>query len=114
MEPIQRTVIYYETTEGKEPYKEWFEELCDERARAKIRVRIRRASLGNFGHCRILGDGVSELKVDYGPGYRVYFGVAGNKLIVLLCGGDKRTQTEDIEQAKFLWKCYRSRSDGKK
>ena len=109
MESTLREVVYYETDDGRVPFKSWFNDLRDERARAKIRVRIRRASLGNFGHCRSLGDGVSELKVDYGPGYRVYFGVNGNEFIVLLLGGDKRTQEQDIKMAKKYWNEFRSK-----
>jgi putative addiction module killer protein len=80
----------------------WFEKLRDPKARARILVRIRRLSLGNPGDVRPVGDGVSELRIDYGPGYRVYFMPHGKSLVVLLCGGDKRTQKRDIERAKEL------------
>lgn len=83
-------------------YERWFENLRDERARARILVRIRRLSLGNPGDARPVGEGVSEMRIDYGPGYRVYFVSRGDELVVLLAGGDKRTQARDIEVAREL------------
>ena len=83
-------------------YHEWFEHLKDKRAKARIDVRIRRVSLGNFGDVRPVGKGVSELRIDYGPGYRVYFTQHGNTLVILLCGGEKSTQAKDIQQAHEL------------
>jgi putative addiction module killer protein len=83
-------------------YHEWFETLKDKRAKAKIDVRIRRVSLGNFGDVRPVGKGVSELRIDYGPGYRVYFTQHGNILVILLCGGDKSSQAKDILRAHEL------------
>lgn len=83
-------------------YHEWFESLKDKRARARIDTRIRRVSLGNFGDVRPVGKGVSELRIDYGPGYRVYFTQRGNIIVILLCGGDKSTQAKDIQHAYEL------------
>jgi putative addiction module killer protein len=85
-----------------ETYAGWFRRLRDENARARIDVRIRRLSLGNLGDVKAVGDGVRELRVDYGPGYRVYFVQRGDTLVILLCGGDKRTQEKDIRAAKQL------------
>lgn len=82
----------------------WFEALRDRTAKARIDVRIRRLSLGNPGDVRAVGEGVSELRLDYGPGYRVYFVQQGSVLIVLLAGGDKSTQEKDIRLAKLLAK----------
>ena len=82
-----------------EVYSRWFDSLRDRKARARIDVRIRRLSLGNPGDVRPVGEGVSELRIDYGPGYRVYFAQHGATLIILLTGGDKRTQKRDIEKA---------------
>ena len=65
--------------------------------------------LGNLGDCHGVGDGVQELRIDYGPGYRVYFGQVGSTIVLLLCGGDKSTQAKDIEQAKRYWSEYRRR-----
>lgn len=83
-------------------YSRWFAKLRDRRARARILVRIRRLSLGNPGDVRSVGEGISELRIDYGPGYRVYFTRRGDTVVVLLAGGDKRTQRHDIEKAKEL------------
>jgi putative addiction module killer protein len=85
-----------------ETYADWFDSLRDRRARARIDVRIRRLSLGNPGDVRPIGSGVSELRIDYGPGYRVYFVQRGPMLIILLAGGDKRTQERDIKKALEL------------
>jgi putative addiction module killer protein len=97
------------TEEGQEPFNEWLTSLRDIKTRAKIRVRLDRISLGNFGDCHGVGEGVQELRIDYGPGYRIYFGQKGASIVLLLCGGDKNTQTKDIETAKRLWNEYRRR-----
>lgn len=83
-------------------YARWFSNLRDRRAKARIDTRIRRLSLGNPGDVKSVGEGVSELRIDYGPGYRVYFIQRGATVIVLLAGGDKRTQQKDIKQALEL------------
>jgi putative addiction module killer protein len=80
----------------------WIASLRDERARAKIIGRLRRASDGNFGDYKSVGGGVFELRVDHGPGYRVYYFRGAKELVVLLCGGDKRTQDSDVVEAKRL------------
>lgn len=95
-----------------ETLAEWLENLGDERARAKINVRIRRLSLGNPGDVKPVGEGVSELRIDYGPGYRLYFVQRGAQLIILLCGGDKATQARDIETAKSMAKQLKDKNDG--
>lgn len=83
-------------------YEAWFAGLRDERARARIDVRIKRLALGNAGDVKPVGEGVSELRIDYGPGYRVYFAQRGSEIVLLLCGGDKRTQDRDIREALSL------------
>lgn len=83
-------------------YARWFASLRDRQARARIDVRIRRLSLGNPGDVRAVGEGVSELRIDYGPGYRVYFKRQGDTLAILLAGGDKGSQTRDIARALEL------------
>ncbi|PTB19718.1 hypothetical protein C9I57_14945 [Trinickia symbiotica] len=85
----------------------WVDGLRDLRARAAIYLRIRRAEAGNFGEYKVLRDGVSEMKIDVGQGYRVYFARDGRKTYLLLCGGDKTTQPADIKQAVRLWKAIR-------
>ncbi len=83
-------------------YAQWFRRLRNKQAKARINARIRRLSLGNPGNVRAVGEGVSELRIDYGPGYRVYFIRRGQFLAILLAGGDKSTQDQDIEKARNL------------
>ena len=83
-------------------YAEWFSSLRDHQAKARIDIRIRRLSLGNPGDVKAVGEGVSELRIDYGPGYRVYFVQRGQTVVILLAGGDKRTQDRDIKTALEL------------
>jgi putative addiction module killer protein len=80
-------------------FSDWFAALRDRQARARITARIRRLSLGNPGDVKPVGGGVSEMRIDYGPGYRVYFVGRGDMIVILLCGGDKRTQDRDIKRA---------------
>jgi putative addiction module killer protein len=102
-------VLEYRTENGRNPYLEWLRSLRDREARARVRVRVARVALGNFGDWDNVGGGVSELRIHYGPGYRVYFGRQGNTLVILLCGGDKRTQAQDIALAKAYWADYQQR-----
>lgn len=88
--------------DSTETYANWLDRLRDLRARARIQARVERLAAGNPGDVKPVGEGVSELRIDYGPGYRVYYTQRGNVLIVLLCGGDKRTQAADIRTAKKL------------
>jgi putative addiction module killer protein len=90
-------------------YRRWFDELRDERARARIDVRIFRLAMGNPGDVKSVGEGISELRIDYGPGYRVYFARKGRSLVLLLCGGDKSTQDQDIKAAKGLAHSWQER-----
>lgn len=83
-------------------FSAWLDRLKDERAVARIQLRIRRLSLGNPGDVKSVGGGISEMRVDYGPGYRIYFTARGTEIVVLLCAGDKRTQAADIARAKVL------------
>lgn len=85
-----------------EIFAKWIDELQDIRARARILVRIERLSAGNPGDVKPVGEGVSEMRIDYGPGYRVYYKEQGRKLIILLVGGDKKSQTKDIKTALSL------------
>ena len=87
-------------------YEKWFASLKDRTARVRVDIRIRRLSLGNFGTIERVGEGVSELKIDHGPGYRVYFVQHGSHYVLLLAGGDKSTQTRDIKKARELAYLY--------
>lgn len=109
METIEKEIEYYETVDGKQPFRNWFLSLRDMTTRNKIDARIRRVESGNFGYCRSLGEGLMELKIDFGPGYRVYFGQVGNKLVILLNGGSKKSQQKDINTAHEYWADYRRR-----
>ena len=110
MDTYPRELKFYLSDTGRAPFKEWLDSLKDAKGRAKIRVRLDRVRLGNFGDYQGVGEGVQELRIDYGPGYRVYFGRDGETIVVLLCGGDKRSQANDIDLAKQYWNDYRRRS----
>ena len=113
MEAQEREIEYYETEDGERPFQKWLSALKDKQGRQKIRTRIDRVSLGNLGFCEPVGEGVMELKIDFGPGYRVYFGQVGNKLVILLNGGDKGSQHKNIKTAHEYWANYRRRYDKK-
>ena len=100
----------YLTSSGKDLIGEWLARLKDNRARARILVRLNRLSAGNFGDCKALRDGVSELRIDYGPGYRVYYSQLDQNCVLLFCGGDKRTQSADIARAAKYLQDYKQRS----
>jgi len=102
-------VVHYITAAGKVPYQLWLRRLRDKTAIAAITRRIIRIELGELGDHKRLGDGVSELPIDVGPGYRVYFGTIGRTIVLLLLGGTKSTQARDIEQAKRYWKDHQAR-----
>ena len=88
-------------------YASWILSLRDDRAKAKIALRIDRLAFGNPGDVKPIGDGVSEMRIDYGPGYRIYYGKRGNDTILLLCGGTKNGQSRDIQKAKALFKKWK-------
>lgn len=98
-------VRYYKTKDGKEPFTEWLKALKDQHAVKQIRKRIDRLYLGNLGDYKG-ADGVLELRIHYGPGYRLYCGLDGETVIIMLCGGDKSSQQKDIKQAKEYWNEY--------
>lgn len=106
MEAGPRDVRVYVRADGKAPFSEWVESLRDRRAAVRVWSRVARLRLGNLGdRCRV-GDGVWELRLHFGPGYRIYFGQAGMRVVLLLCGGDKSSQREDIDEAKSYWADY--------
>lgn len=100
----------YKTDNKIEPVTEWLGSLKDKQARARIEVRLARLTAGNFGDCKPLRDSVWELKIDWGSGYRVYYGQVDKAIVLLLCGGDKRTQDADIERAVDYFKDFKRRS----
>ena len=100
----------YVDTRGKIPFRTWLASLKDKKTQAIIDARLTRVRLGNFGDCKSLKDGVFELRIDFGSGYRVYFAKDGKSFVLLLLGGDKRTQAKDIETAKKYWSDYKERS----
>ncbi len=104
-----KEIRLYRTQDGLCPFEEWVARLKDNDAEMRIDVRLARLEMGNPGDVKAVGEGVSELRIDYGPGYRVYFGRVGATLIILLCAGSKRTQTADIKRAKKYWDDYQQR-----
>lgn len=102
-------VRQYQTADGRIPIAEWLGRLRDRDAQARIAARLVRLQAGNRGDWKPVGAGVFELRIDAGPGYRVYCAQHGAELVLLLCGGDKRTQSHDIEVAHAYWKDYKAR-----
>jgi len=105
VEARPREIRVYQTEEGREPFWEWLDGIADQEARGIVLNRIDRVERGNLGDCQAVGEGVFELRIDFGPGYRVYFGQDGD-LVVLLGGGTKRTQSKDIPRAQAHWRNY--------
>jgi putative addiction module killer protein len=101
-------VVQYETAEGRCPFADWFLGL-DLRAALKVRTAIARMEAGNLGDVRPVGEGVSERRIDFGPGYRIYFARDGSRLVILLVGGTKQRQQTDITRAQELWADYQRR-----
>ena len=99
-------VVHYTTQDGKDYFGEWLENQ-DDKAVARVQKRIDRIQLGNFGNRKSVGKGVSEFRIDVGPGYRVYYGRDGQDLVILLAGGTKKRQNADIETAQLNWKQYK-------
>ena len=100
----------YQTADGRDPFQEWLAKLADRNARARVAVRVQRMAAGNFGDHKPLNDGVWELRIDHGPGYRVYYAQAGRRVLLLLIGGDKRRQQADIETAVRYWQYWQRRN----
>ena len=102
-------IRHYVNPAGKDVFDDWLTELADARAQAKIATRINRLAAGNFGDFKSLRQGLYELRVDWGPGYRVYYAMIGKACVLLLCGGDKRKQAADIERALEYLRDYKER-----
>jgi putative addiction module killer protein len=106
VEANPRELRSYQTPSGKIPFHDWLSNLRDAKGRALIEARIDRLEIGNFGDCKPVGEGVLELRISFGPGYRVYFAEDGPEIVLLLIGGDKGTQARDIKTAKGYWREY--------
>jgi len=102
-------LVYYRDENGHSPFIEWMSALRDTQAKVRIAARLRQLQAGNFGDAKSVGSGLSELRIDVGQGYRVYCRRHGQHWVILLCGGDKDTQTKDIERARKLWDNWKQR-----
>ena len=102
-------VFRYQREDGQEPFSDWLNALRDKIAQARIRIRLRQLQAGSFGDCEPVGEGVIELRIHVGAGYRVYCGRHGKAVVLLLCGGDKSSQKTDIKRAKALWAEWKGR-----
>jgi putative addiction module killer protein len=106
-------IAVYRDRQGKEPLTEWLNSIRDRRTRARIDARLDRLQDGNFGDYRSLKGGLFELRLHFGSGYRIYYGRRGDELIILLAGGDKSSQTRDINKAKQYWEDYKKQEKDK-
>lgn len=110
--PLVRTItpkqiIVYSDADGNEPFVKWIDSIRDKKNQQRIRSRLRRLEQGHYGDYKMLGEGIFELRMFFGSGYRVYCGDDGERIVILLCGGDKGSQKRDITRAKSYWKEYR-------
>jgi putative addiction module killer protein len=103
---IEREIKRLELQNGLVPFDKWFDSLRDHRMQAAVDARLARVRAGNFGDCKSVGGGVFEMRINFGPGLRVYYGLRGHKIVVLLGGGDKRRQSRDIRRAQKLWQQF--------
>jgi putative addiction module killer protein len=104
-----KQIVFYADEDGNEPFQLWIDNLRDKQGRRRIINRLFRVQQGNYGDVEPIGEGLSELRLFFGLGYRVYFGEDTGNIVVILCGGDKDSQSRDIEDAKAYWKEYKSR-----
>ncbi|VAW01884.1 hypothetical protein MNBD_ALPHA06-1227 [hydrothermal vent metagenome] len=99
-----KEIVIYRDERGNQPFSVWLNGLKDIKVRQRILARLRRLEQGNFGDCKAIGAGLSELRLFFGAGYRVYFGEDAGQIVIILCGGDKASQNKDIKLAKSYWK----------
>ncbi len=111
MDAQPQEIALYLTQDGDCPFTIWLNALRDRQARARIRKRLDRIELGNLGDVKPVGEGVMELRIHYGSGCRVYFSLAGSRIVLLLCGGDKKTQDKDILRARQYWTDFQARQN---
>ena len=113
---IPKQLEYYVKEDGSSPFVEWFNSLTDKQAKAKIQTRLDRLSMGNPGDYKVLVEDIFELRIDLSPGYRIYCGEVNDVLVILLCGGDKKSkkqQSQDIGDAQSFWADYKARMEAK-
>ena len=101
-------IRHYKSANGEQPFIDWLQGLRDKQARTRIQARLARVAVGNLGDVEPVGEGVMELRIDWGPGYRVYFARLGQVIVLLLLGGDKKTQQKDIKRAKAYFEDYKT------
>lgn len=111
---MEYVIKHYKKDNNSSPFEEWINHLKDCKNQIRILLAIERMALGNFNNCKSLGDGICELKLYFGSGYRVYFGIYNNQIIILLCGGDKSSQSKDVALAKKYWNTYLESMKGNK
>ena len=109
---IETTVLHYVRAEGRCPFQEWSNSVKDKGVRATVAARINRIRAGTLGDWKQVGGGVFELRIDLGPGYRIYFGRDGKTVVILLTAGEKKSQDADIKKAKEYWQDYETRTKG--
>jgi putative addiction module killer protein len=109
MEVVRRRIEYYETQGGYQPFREWLD-AQEERVSAAVDYRLAKVRRGLLGDVKSVGNGVFELRIDFGPGYRIYFGQRWGHLVLILSAGDKSCQEKDIDRAKEYWSDYLQRS----
>jgi putative addiction module killer protein len=102
-----KQLVFYQTEKSEEPFSDWLDDL-DSSIRSRIQIRLDRVRLGNYGDYKSVGEGVCELRFFFGSGYRVYFAEVGDTVVLLLCGGDKNSQSKDIAKAQAYWKDYQA------
>jgi putative addiction module killer protein len=108
VEIVAKKLIDYQTPDKECPFRRWLNDL-DISIRVRIEARLKRVALGSLGDVKFVGEGVSEFRMTFGSGFRIYFGQQGNEVIILLCGGDKSSQSDDIKTAKTYWDDYKGR-----
>jgi putative addiction module killer protein len=109
VEPKQ--VVFYADEDGNEPFQLWIDALRDKQGKRRIISRLYRVQQGNYGDVEPIGEGLSELRLFFGLGYRIYFGEDAGNIVVILCGGDKSSQDSDIENAKSYWQEYKTNAE---
>jgi putative addiction module killer protein len=109
VEPKQ--IVFYADVDGNEPFQIWLDDLRDIQGRRRIIKRLLRVQQGNYGDVESIGEGLSELRLFFGPGYRVYFGEDAENIVIILCGGDKSSQDRDIANAKAYWQEYQNQCE---